>query len=616
MKVKKENDTNLQWGFPGPTLRARAEMLEDPSQPKSASNPTKTPGTRVRIGLYNYLDPQSYANAHDCDDAGPNYTPTYPECFHGPEITNLHYHGTHVSPLPHQDYVLLNLWPFGSTGVPIREDTQLGFYQTDINPLPWNQAPGTHWYHPHKHGSTALQVLNGMSGSLIITGAFDDWLNSFYGGNLVDRLLVVQQLGEELDYFNKALPDYPPQALINGLATPQIAMRPGEIQRFRFIGATMQASAALEIGFDERIKEVRQIAQDGVQFAWQNYDRQPYRDSEGTYANFDLAPGNRADFLIQAPMEPGTYLIEHNVFVKRLPDIAKKQVEGHNLDQSLAQRIPPSIKDVESLVGDISNRTLAGNKPPIDPEGRHAPIVHHRSQRGAQADGLPGHPWDGSRLHWRHTAGKVLAQDAVLSGGPRPTEHEPARDRLQHARHGGAASELFHQQNPVRRWLRRGRDDPIHNRGLAGGQRQVHTGQQRQSVASSVSHPHQPLPDGSERRSNVRAALHLARHRGAAGDRPGDRCRGARGSTTDHRPGGRRGQMPVDLRQQQPRDLDRPLDLDHLLLPASHRPAGGSDLEQCRRPDPGARGPVPPTTQPGKATGGPPSRVRCRSAIA
>ena len=36
--------------------------------------------------------------------------------------------------------------------------------------LRMGQAPGTHWYHAHKHGSTALNVTNGMAGALIIEG--------------------------------------------------------------------------------------------------------------------------------------------------------------------------------------------------------------------------------------------------------------------------------------------------------------------------------------------------------------------------------------------------------------------------------------------------------------
>ena len=35
------------------------------------------------------------------------------------------------------------------------------------------QSPGTHWYHAHKHGSTAINVGNGMTGVFIIEGQYD-----------------------------------------------------------------------------------------------------------------------------------------------------------------------------------------------------------------------------------------------------------------------------------------------------------------------------------------------------------------------------------------------------------------------------------------------------------
>ena len=43
------------------------------------------------------------------------------------------------------------------------------------------QAPGTHWYHAHKHGSTTINVMNGMTGAFVIEGDYDDALNKFYG---------------------------------------------------------------------------------------------------------------------------------------------------------------------------------------------------------------------------------------------------------------------------------------------------------------------------------------------------------------------------------------------------------------------------------------------------
>src|SRR5262249_43105971 len=46
------------------------------------------------------------------------------------------------------------------------------------------QAPGTHWYHAHKHGSTSLHIRNGLAGALIIEssqeGGYDHFIRKFY----------------------------------------------------------------------------------------------------------------------------------------------------------------------------------------------------------------------------------------------------------------------------------------------------------------------------------------------------------------------------------------------------------------------------------------------------
>ncbi len=403
------NDSNIRWGFPGPTFYARTEILKDPTKPPDPrTNPPVSPGTRIKIDLFNYWEAQSYAEAMECipatyrqctnrvcsttnttvctqnsdcpagetcnsrsycsdyapcgGAAGPCGAPqpvprTHPNCFHGERVTNLHLHGTHVSPQRPQDFVLLNLFPYDSTGVPSTPEYAVGEYQVDVNPLPWNQAPGTHYYHPHHHGSTSLQVQEGMAGTLIIEGPFDDWLAKLYGTTLRDRILVLQQISERDNFFTPGFPNYPPKTLVNGQATPVITMRPGEIQRWRFIGATTQASASLEIGFDPRIKEVRQIAQDGVQFAWENYDRQPLRDSEGTYKNFTISPGNRADFLVQAPAAPGVYTVNSRVFA---PNLAPEVEETVIQVQPVLKRVPPT-------------GALPADKPPVDQNG--APLL-------------------------------------------------------------------------------------------------------------------------------------------------------------------------------------------------------------------------------------------------
>jgi FtsP/CotA-like multicopper oxidase with cupredoxin domain len=307
-------DGTFQYGFPGPTLKLR--KAEAPGGQ----------GDRLRIKLVNALPVESGSD-HECHGCGNCSGPTPPQCcraqdvspncFHGDNITNLHFHGAHVSPQPPQDYVLLEVHPQGSEhlGHPTHAGglAVAGEYQFDVDPLRWNQPEGTFWYHPHKHGAVALQVANGMAGTLMIEGPFDDWLRGYYKGQeLKDRVLVVQQVNDKLNFFAGGSV---PQILVNGQANPKIKMYPGEIQRWRFVGATMQASAQLEIDFNSPQSspvQARQIAMDGIRFAPENYDRQPLLPQDTL--RFRLSPGNRADFLVQAPVAPGAYDVTFDVF--------------------------------------------------------------------------------------------------------------------------------------------------------------------------------------------------------------------------------------------------------------------------------------------------------------
>lgn len=344
------DSSNLTWSTPGPTLRVRRAMSQASGD-----------GDALKILLVNKLPVPSIpdsqcvpacnsSNAACCPPAGQPCPSTctrgcpqdtWPECFHGEDTTNLHFHGTHVSPQSPQDYVLLELAPEGSSAssaghTHTRGTSASGSFQYAINPFPWNQAEGTHWYHPHKHGSVALQLLNGMGGALIIKGPFDDWLAGFYkpAGGIAEKVLVIQQLDTGLNFFNLGQPNYPPQPLINGQANPLVTMQPGEIQRWRLVNETMQASAQLQIGFESTTAPVlKQIAQDGVQFAPENYGSQPLL-AQGVQS-FSLSPGNRADFLVQAPSTPGTHMLTFQVTgvldegVKRRNDEARRGLMKH-----------------------------------------------------------------------------------------------------------------------------------------------------------------------------------------------------------------------------------------------------------------------------------------------
>jgi FtsP/CotA-like multicopper oxidase with cupredoxin domain len=313
--------TGQTWVAPGPTL-----LLRKPSHPQRQ-------GDRLWIDLVNNLTitanlcESACASGTTCpSDPGKLPTPaacaanpglpncccwvdrqqTWPDCFHGENVTNLHFHGTHVSPQAPQDYVLLELYsqPVAGQRPPdvhaahLGGEVAFGHYQYKVDPLPWTQPDGTHWYHPHKHGSVALQVANGMAGALQIEGPFDDWLRGFYNGRLAEKLLVMQQIQATTNLYAQG---GAPPLTINGQASPKVTMAPGEIQRWRFVNATMQSSAQVVIEFPASFT-VRQIAMDGIQFAPENYGWQPLLSPPN---QFKISPGNRADFLVQAPRATG-----------------------------------------------------------------------------------------------------------------------------------------------------------------------------------------------------------------------------------------------------------------------------------------------------------------------
>jgi len=186
------------------------------------------------------------------------------------------------------------------------------------------QAPGTHWYHAHKHGSTAIDVANGMVGAFIIEGQYDDDLNTFYGQGWArtQPVLVINQLGVEPNLkrtgggggggSTPGRNDKGPDFSVNGRTQPVVTMAPGEVQLWRIVNGSGRSGMFLS-GFPPAFN-FRQIAQDGVQFADENYKASQNQ-------SILLAAGNRADLLVQAPVTPGIYplLVQHEVDPSDLP---------------------------------------------------------------------------------------------------------------------------------------------------------------------------------------------------------------------------------------------------------------------------------------------------------
>lgn len=212
------------------------------------------------------------------------------------------------------------------------------------------QSPGTDWYHAHKHGSTALNVANGMTGAFIIEGQYDDDLRGFYKSNPAwefrDRVLVIQQLTPAL---NRTVPGGGPGSRaqpvlsVNGRRSPVVTMRPNQVELFRFINGAERDAALFEYFRPQGSTTPcsrpstapcvhwNQTAQDGVQFVNANYD--PGNSTGSGYQGaaqdrqFYLAPANRADLLVQAPAAPGTYELVVQAGVCRA-DPAKNPVTG------------------------------------------------------------------------------------------------------------------------------------------------------------------------------------------------------------------------------------------------------------------------------------------------
>jgi FtsP/CotA-like multicopper oxidase with cupredoxin domain len=176
------------------------------------------------------------------------------------------------------------------------------------HPLRMGQAPGTHWYHAHKHGSTSIDVNNGMSGAFIIEGKYDDEINEKYKayGPYFTRkvpVMVINQFGVSPNLKSPGGADRGPDFSVNGRVNPIVTMRPGEVQMWRIVNSSSRAgvhfSPSTTINGAAATFQWRRIAQDGVQFNDYNYLLAAHQSSP-----FLLAAGNRADLLVMAPTCP------------------------------------------------------------------------------------------------------------------------------------------------------------------------------------------------------------------------------------------------------------------------------------------------------------------------
>ena len=325
------------------------------------------PGDYVSVDLRNLLNRNTLASLDSFENAESSNLSNSPDetldnvndklrhevnIPHNLDNTNLHVHGLHVD--PSKDDVTIVIVPEGESTegydaphspVPTGEGLNEGSvadqsikagswdYQYRIPSL---HLPGTHWYHPHKHGSTAAQLENGMAGSIVIQENSGNAVVPYPGttGTVVggakqtdyhrmswednhDRVLMIQEIanygtqkgGADGGGQNSKSPDI----TINGEHQPTLTLASGQLERWRFVnaGANHRAFNHMWIGKDTGEKDANNnpiytsadadiylVAVDGITLS--------KKIKISAQNPLLLAPGNRADLLVQIT-EPGTY---------------------------------------------------------------------------------------------------------------------------------------------------------------------------------------------------------------------------------------------------------------------------------------------------------------------
>ncbi|MCP5085395.1 MAG: multicopper oxidase domain-containing protein [Rhodobacteraceae bacterium] len=249
------------------------------------------PGGDLRIHLINELEPLN----DDC--------PEDHNTFHGLNTTNFHTHGLHVSPGTDPgtgldaDNIFLNIVPKGQQ-VPCWDENFREYENHFRFEIPGHHPPGTHWYHAHKHGSTAMQVVNGMCGPLIIPDPAGHM--PAYIENAPNQVFVIQRRNvTEPDEWNTGeLAIVLADAEGGGVVNPTIQMKAGEVRRWRFINASPNADSFVSLSGDSKEIELWQIAFDGLTLPKRvKVDPEDGRKPWMNHAS--LAPGNRTDLMVK-----------------------------------------------------------------------------------------------------------------------------------------------------------------------------------------------------------------------------------------------------------------------------------------------------------------------------
>jgi FtsP/CotA-like multicopper oxidase with cupredoxin domain len=276
-----------------PLLALGLSALPGPAAPRSAEPPTVefsltaapgrlslVPGIQTDVYAYNGTVPGPTIVVQEGDRVVIHFRNELPV------PTTVHWHGLHL--------------PFAADGSPFHPVAPGGKYDYVFTIRPG--AAGTYWYHPHPDHQTGNQVARGLYGAVIVRAA-DDPL----GASFPEKLIVLSD--------NRFLPDgsldlpemHSPAGridaengregevlLVNGQRMPSIAIRSGEVQRWRIINTSAGRFYRIAIPGHTLL----QVGTDGGLF------EHPVEIPE-----LLLATGERAELLVRGAGQPGDRVV-------------------------------------------------------------------------------------------------------------------------------------------------------------------------------------------------------------------------------------------------------------------------------------------------------------------
>lgn len=292
-------------------------------------------------------------------------------------LTNLHLHGSHIRPdyserTPedlctgdgcgpdgryHGDNVLIHVEP-----------GEIAKYRWDLDEDGVHHE-GTQWYHPHIHGTTAIQVTNGSAGAFIIEGPLDQ-IPEIAAAK--ERVMVMNQVPIDSELAKPlkdgetcsastlsvnnflSITEYMP-TLINGVRVPRLVTPPGQVERWRFIHAGNPDELGLKLhkALDANCEKWDPLARiDHIQIARDGITLPQFFQTDTLW----MSPGYRADMLVKMPETSETLCLVE----RRVRDLEGTAIAVIHVDERAGTPTSTTLPSESAIAATAPSTTIRG----------------------------------------------------------------------------------------------------------------------------------------------------------------------------------------------------------------------------------------------------------------